>query len=105
MVVSCWRRVGSSRNVIYMKARRRGRRFRRFKLTLICMNSVTSEINLMATVSNNTLHNRHSDLSSDQAAPLRDIARNGSADEGSLYGFNDVGHNGQPNGAAPQLEL
>jgi hypothetical protein len=73
------------------------------KLTLICMSSATSEINLMATVSNNALHNRHSDLSSDQAAALRDIARNGSVDEGSLYGFNDVGHHGQPNGAAPQL--
>jgi hypothetical protein len=46
----------------------------------------------------------HSDFPSDQAAILRDLARNGAADEASMYGYTDMGSNMQSNGADPSLE-
>jgi hypothetical protein len=46
----------------------------------------------------------HSDFPSDQAAILRDLARNGAADEASMYGFTDMGSNMQSNGANPSQE-
>ena len=41
---------------------------------------------------------------SDQAAILQDLARNGAADEASMYGFADMGSNMQSNGAGPSQE-
>lgn len=40
------------------------------------------------------------DFPAEQAAILRDLARNGAADEASVYGYADVGSNGQSNGTA-----
>ena len=55
----------------------------------------------MATVTDNSSHNHsHSDFSTDQAS-LRDLARNGVADEAPIYGYADMASNGQPNGAQP----
>lgn len=68
-------------------------------------NTLLSSNGTMATVSDNPLHNRHSDVSSDQAAALQDIARNGAADEGNLYGFNDVGSHGHQNSMPPQVQF
>jgi hypothetical protein len=45
-----------------------------------------------------------SDFPSDQAAILRDLARNGAADEASIYGYPEMGSNMQSNGANPSQE-
>lgn len=62
----------------------------------------TSIVNLgiMATLSDNINNGGQPDFSSDQAAILRDIARNGAGDEASAYGFSDAGSNGHSSGTA-----
>ncbi len=54
----------------------------------------------MADISNN-----QSDFPSDQAAILRDLARNGAADEANIYGYADMGSNIQSNGANPSQDF
>jgi hypothetical protein len=51
------------------------------------------------------ISNHQSDFPSDQAAILRDLARNGAADEASMYGYADMGSNIQSNGANPSQEF
>lgn len=46
-----------------------------------------------------------SDFPSDQAAILQDLARNGAADEASMYGYAEMGSNIQSNGADPSQEF
>lgn len=50
------------------------------------------------------LTSNHSDFPSDQAAILQDLARNGAADEASMYGYTSMASNVQSNGAAPSQE-
>jgi hypothetical protein len=50
------------------------------------------------------ISNNQSDFPSDQAAILRDLARNGAADEANMYGYVDMGSNIQSNGANPSQD-
>jgi hypothetical protein len=51
-----------------------------------------------------TTHDKsHSNFATDQAASLRDLARNGAADEAPIYSYADMGSNEQLNGAQPRL--
>jgi len=45
------------------------------------------------------------DIPPDQAAILQDLARNGAADEASMYAYADMGSNMQSNGAGPSQEF
>lgn len=65
--------------------------------------NITTMNGMMAAASDSNHHSRHPDFSSDQAAALRDIARNGSGDDGSLYGFHEMGSSGHANGRVARV--
>jgi hypothetical protein len=65
----------------------------------------TSIVNNMGILSEN--NNNQEDFTSDQTAILRDLARDGTADEANMYGYTDANaqSNGESSGANPSMDF